>query len=167
MVSMIVAGIGSGMVRGMVNDDGEKPRTTVVCLGLISGDGSETWDGLSEVLEGDCDSVLVDPDLCRAGAGDGEGIFLGGVVVGWYVGAERGVLSFTIDTTILPKSSELMCRSRLLLLLMEESCLQIWGRTISRGADTEVNSTASSSITESTLPESWGISECLGSLGMF
>lgn len=45
-----------------------------------------------------------------------------------------------------------------LRLLAHESCLWILGRRISSGADSEVNSTASSSATESTLPESWGIS---------
>jgi hypothetical protein len=65
-------------------------------------------------------------------------------------GAERGALSLTMDTIIFSKSSELMRRSR---RLVEESSLRILGR-ISRGADTEVKSTASSSAKDSTLPES-------------
>ena len=68
------------------------------------------------------------------------------------VGADRGALSLTMDTIIFSKSSELMWRSRLLRLLVDESMRRILGR-ISRGADTDVNSTASSS-SESTLPES-------------
>jgi hypothetical protein len=57
--------------------------------------------------------------------------------------------------------------SKLLLLLVEESCLWIFGLAISSGADTEVISTVSSaSAIESTLPESGGTSLILVSEGI-
>lgn len=73
------------------------------------------------------------------------------VVVVGCEGAERGALSLTMETIIFSKSSELVWRS---LVLVDESCLCILGRAMSRGAETDVNSTASSSATESTLLDS-------------
>lgn len=66
-----------------------------------------------------------------------------------------------IAITIFSKSSGVMCLSRpRLRLLFIESCLWIWGREISSGADveevSESNSRASSSGNESRLPERSG-----------
>jgi hypothetical protein len=147
--------------------EGEKPRTTVV-RGIMMEDRWESAsEGWSDSLDGDWDSVVVEPDRSRVAAG--RGISLRGATEGFaVVGAERGALSLTMDTIIFSKSSELMWRSRLLRLLMEESWRRILGRAISRGAETEVNSTASSSASESTLPDSWGTSSSLlESVGMF
>jgi len=72
-------------------------------------------------------------------------------------GALSGSLASIMETTIFSKSSEVMCRSRpRLRLLAHESCLRMRGRMMSTGADSDVKSTASSSGTESTLPDNWG-----------
>jgi hypothetical protein len=89
----------------MRNCEGEKPRTTVVREG-ISGEG---WDsvseGMSDSLEGDWDSVVVDPERWMV-AGDGRVADLR--CSEEEVGAERGALSLTMDMIIFSKSSELM-----------------------------------------------------------
>lgn len=113
-----------------------------------NGEGCET----SEICSDDCDSVVVDPDRVRAGGAGGTRsfCFVDAIKGDVCEGADRGALSLTIDTIIFSKSSELMRRSR---LVVEESSLRILGR-ISRGAETEVKSTVSSSAKDSTLPES-------------
>lgn len=111
------------------------------------GEGCES----SEICSDDCDSVVVDPDLMRAGGADTGSCCLAAAMRGEVCdGAERGALSLTMETIIFSKSSELMRRSR---RVAEESSRCILGR-ISRGADTEVKSTVSSSARDSTLPDS-------------
>src|SRR3569833_903020 len=101
--------------------DGAKPRTTVVRLredGSSGDEGaSESSEGTSGLLEGD--SVVVEPDRCRAGGGGetsltaGSGTTTvavkGAAISGW--GAVRGSFSVTMDTTIFSRSSEVMWRS--------------------------------------------------------
>jgi hypothetical protein len=122
------------------------------------GDGvccRDSMDGASELLQGD--SVVVEPE--RSGAGALLHVFLGeGMGNEEQIsgrGASRGSLAWMMDATIFSRWSEVMWRSRpRLRLLAHESCLRILGRRISMGADSEVKSTASSSATESTLPDS-------------
>src|SRR3569833_756012 len=101
--------------------DGAMPRTTVVRLredGSAGDEGaSESSEGTSGLLEGD--SVVVEPDRCRAGGGGetsltaGSGTTTvavkGAAISGW--GAVRGSFSVTMDTTIFSRSSEVMWRS--------------------------------------------------------
>lgn len=144
--------------------------TVVLVRGCISGEGWDSSEWRSEFLDGDADSVVVDPEremdwwgcCCTAM------VFWGAMGLLVCEGAEKGALSLTMDTIIFSMSSELVWRSRLLRLLVDESCLSILGRAISRGAETEVNSMVSSSARDSTLPESWGTSFiCLVSEVMF
>jgi hypothetical protein len=169
-------GIGMALGEGFAADcevirvigtcEGEKPRVTIVggaldadwAAGAACNDSIELFSEL--LVDGD-DSEVVEPD--RSGSDSGEV----DVFSGWSasVGGERagmsgsgalsGILDSIIVTTILERSSEVMCRSLpRLRLLAHESCLRILGRRISTGADSVVKSTASSSATESTLPES-------------
>jgi hypothetical protein len=136
--------------------DGEKPRVMMVRLCATGSDtlskGTDSGEVFSEVSHGDF--VLLELDCSGTGglamlsSTDGERGKMGR-------GAFSGSLASTIERTIFSNSSEVMWRSRpRLRLLAHESCLCIVGRTMSIGADSVVKSRASSSATESTLPES-------------
>lgn len=138
---------GCGKVSGTGTSEGAKVWEDSGA-GCMSGEGCVA----SESLES-CDSVVVEP--LRWGV---EGSLAAAAARGEVaVGAESGAVSLTMETTIFSKSSEEMWRSLLLRLLTVESRRCILGR-ISTGADSEMKSLASSSATESTLPESCGSS---------
>jgi hypothetical protein len=111
-------------------------------------------EGASDVLLGD--SVVVEPDRSSAGVKSiGFSVSATGIGEISGRGAFRGSFCSTMETTIFSKSPEVICRSRpRLRLLAHESCRRILGRIISTGVESEVNSTASSSASESTLPDS-------------
>lgn len=136
---------------------GEKPSVMMVPCDGDSATGAaceDSMEGVSEESHGD--SVVVEPD--RSVSGDCAGFSrVGGESEMLRSGALSGSLASIMETTIFSKSSEVMCRSRpRLRLLAHESCRRIRGRMMSTGADSAVKSTASSSGTESTLPDSWG-----------
>lgn len=140
--------------------EGEKPQMTMVRdagAGAGACCGIDSIEVCSELLHGDSD--VVEP--VRAGSGallafsSRSGEFAGEMVGS---GAVSGTLASMISTTSFSKSLDVMCLSRpRLRLLAHESCRSIRGRTISSGAESDVNSTASSS-NESMLLESWGMS---------
>jgi len=136
---------------------GEKPRVTIVArswldgCGAGSGAGSEAddcVDKLSDELHDDwlvVEPVRGEAERCSTERQRG---MLGS-------GAVRGSLDSIIETTIFSSSSEVIWRwFPRLRLLAHESCLRILGRTMSIRADSVPKSTASSSATESTLPDS-------------
>ena len=128
-----------------------------------SGDCGEGADSSPEVWYDD--SVVVEPVRSGSGArvvmdstGGDRGMMGSGAV--------SGSLASMMETTIFSSSSEVMWRSRpRLRLLAHESCLCILGRTISTGLVSALRSTASSSATESTLPDSCGRSSAVALRG--
>jgi hypothetical protein len=150
------------VMRHTGTEEGENPRTTMVGRvwdeAISMGEG--WWLDSTEFASEDEteDSVVVDPECSMVGR-QISGVCTGG----WNEDARLGrglrvPLAWMMSTTIFSRSSEVMCLSLpRLLLLAQESCLLITGRTISNAGVSEwKSSTASSSMTESTLPESSG-----------
>jgi len=172
---MSAVGIDEGAVRRGIDRyeeltcEGENPRTTLVVLrsevtlpdeaacAELSEASSEVMDLLSTATTG----VMVlgaDTGCC--------GVIVASGARGGRLLRESGSRSFfsLIVITIFSRSSGVMCRSRPRLRLCTESCRWIWGRVISTGAEVEVevlsvsNSRASSSASESRLPDRLGTS---------
>lgn len=71
--TILAAGEAVGSGRGMLElevCEVENPRTTVV-LEERSGDGCDSSDCVSEFLDGDCDSVVVEPERCNVACAEG------------------------------------------------------------------------------------------------
>lgn len=121
---------------------------------MLSRDGTsvEASQDSSEVVDPDRSGwelahSLSSPSTCRVQQSTSSGR-----------GAFKGSLHWIMPATIFSRSSEVIWRSLRLRLLAQESCLRILGRAMSRAGVSEQNSTASSSTTESRLPDSSGTS---------
>lgn len=110
---------------------------------LVDPVRSRAWvagRGFSVEASSTCFSAGFEDDINGEGKGEGK---------------VRSSLVWMIEVTIFSNSSEEMLHR--LLLLEQESCLHILGRSLSVG-EAAVQSTASSSAMESTLADSWGMS---------
>ncbi len=120
---------------------------------VCGGEFVEWLEAISDTLLGEA-SVVVEPERWSSGweveGFDGSGMGRGKEAVMLGSGALNGTLASTMETTIFSRLSEVICRLR---LLAHESCRCILGLRMSTGAHSVLSSTASSSATESTLPD--------------